>query len=282
MKGGPEVGLAGQTYTVGPNRLAFGVIDAQGQFVYGKTAVYVAPSPDAKARGPYPGAGRRAGHRTRLTAPARRRARPTCSRPSTAPRCASQARPLVGADRDAGRRRDARRADAGQGRHAAPRTRSPRSARPPRRSRRTRSPRPRATRSRSTRASRPRPSCTRSPSPTWSGKKPVALLFATPQLCQSRVCGPVTDIALQMQGRSTATRWTFIHQEVYVDNDPNKGLRQPLQEFNLQLGAVAVRRRRRRQGHRPARGLVRPEGVRASDQDRALSRCRETDRPRRC
>ncbi len=26
---------------------------------------------------------------------------------------------------------------------------------------------------------------------------------------------------------------TFIHQEVYVDNDPNKGLRQPLKQFNL-------------------------------------------------
>jgi hypothetical protein len=26
----------------------------------------------------------------------------------------------------------------------------------------------------------------------------------------------------------------FIHQEVYVDNDPNKGLRQPLQQFHLQ------------------------------------------------
>ena len=30
------------------------------------------------------------------------------------------------------------------------------------------------------------------------GKWPVALLFATPQLCRSRVCGPVTDIELQL------------------------------------------------------------------------------------
>src|SRR3954452_22309967 len=30
-------------------------------------------------------------------------------------------------------------------------------------------------------------------SPKFVGQKPVALLFATPQLCQSRVCGPVTD-----------------------------------------------------------------------------------------
>ena len=64
------------------------------------------------------------------------------------------------------------------------------------------------------------------------GKKPVALLFATPQLCQSRVCGPVTDIALQLKAEY-GDRMTFIHQEVYVDNDPNKGLRPPLQRFNL-------------------------------------------------
>ena len=30
------------------------MIDAQGAFVYGPTAVYVAPTPDAKARGPFP------------------------------------------------------------------------------------------------------------------------------------------------------------------------------------------------------------------------------------
>jgi hypothetical protein len=65
------------------------------------------------------------------------------------------------------------------------------------------------------------------------GKKPVALLFSTPQLCQSRVCGPVTDIALQMQAKY-GSKMTFIHQEVYVDNDPQKGLRPPLQQFHLQ------------------------------------------------
>jgi hypothetical protein len=64
------------------------------------------------------------------------------------------------------------------------------------------------------------------------GKKPVALLFSTPQLCQSFVCGPVTDIELQMQSKY-GDKMTFIHQEVYVDNDVNKGLRQPLKDFNL-------------------------------------------------
>jgi hypothetical protein len=64
------------------------------------------------------------------------------------------------------------------------------------------------------------------------GRKPVALLFATPQLCQSRVCGPVTDVEAQMKARY-GDRMDFIHQEVYVDNDPRKGLREPLRRFHL-------------------------------------------------
>lgn len=64
------------------------------------------------------------------------------------------------------------------------------------------------------------------------GSRPVALVFATPQLCQSRVCGPVVDIAAQLK-ETYGGRMTFIHQEVYVDNDPNKGLRQPLRAFRL-------------------------------------------------
>ncbi|HZI90441.1 MAG TPA: hypothetical protein VFD31_02300 [Thermoleophilaceae bacterium] len=65
-----------------------------------------------------------------------------------------------------------------------------------------------------------------------AGKKPVALLFATPRLCQTRVCGPVVDIAEQLR-RSYGDRMTFIHQEVYNDNMVEKGLRPPLQTFRL-------------------------------------------------
>ena len=64
------------------------------------------------------------------------------------------------------------------------------------------------------------------------GKKPIALLFSTPQLCISRVCGPVTDIAVQLQHKF-GNRITFIHEEVYVDNDPAKGLRPQLTAFSL-------------------------------------------------
>ena len=64
------------------------------------------------------------------------------------------------------------------------------------------------------------------------GKKPVALLFSTPQLCQSRVCGPVTDEMLELS-QKYGDKMDFIHQEVYVDNNPSKGVRPPLQRFGL-------------------------------------------------
>ncbi|MEA2126239.1 MAG: hypothetical protein QOI80_3021 [Solirubrobacteraceae bacterium] len=66
-----------------------------------------------------------------------------------------------------------------------------------------------------------------------AGKKPVALLFSTPQLCQSRVCGPVTDEMLQVKAE-TGDKMTFIHQETYADNDIQKGFREPLQRYALQ------------------------------------------------
>ncbi len=65
------------------------------------------------------------------------------------------------------------------------------------------------------------------------GKHPVALLFSTPQLCTSRVCGPVTDIAVSLQKRF-GKRIDFIHQEVYVNNQPSQGLRPQLKAFHLQ------------------------------------------------
>ena len=58
-------------------------------------------------------------------------------------------------------------------------------------------------------------------------------LFATPQLCQSRVCGPVVDIAEQLK-KTYGNRVQFIHQEVYMDNEVDNGLRPPLKAFGLQ------------------------------------------------
>jgi len=65
------------------------------------------------------------------------------------------------------------------------------------------------------------------------GKRPVALLFSTPQLCTSRVCGPVTDIMVELQ-HQFGSKIAFIHQEVYVDNNPSKGLRPQLRAFHLE------------------------------------------------
>jgi hypothetical protein len=65
------------------------------------------------------------------------------------------------------------------------------------------------------------------------GKKPVVLLFSTPQLCISRVCGPVTDIAVQLE-HQFGNRVAFIHEEVYANNQPKAGLRSQLKAFHLQ------------------------------------------------
>ena len=49
---------------------------------------------------------------------------------------------------------------------------------------------------------------------------------------RQRVCGPVVDIALQLKA-TYGDRIEFIHQEVFNDNDPKRGLRRPLLGFNL-------------------------------------------------
>jgi hypothetical protein len=65
------------------------------------------------------------------------------------------------------------------------------------------------------------------------GKRPVALLFSTPQFCTSRICGPVTDVAVALQ-HQFAGRVTFIHEEVYAHNQPKQGLRPQMKAFHLQ------------------------------------------------
>jgi hypothetical protein len=68
---------------------------------------------------------------------------------------------------------------------------------------------------------------------TVLGRRPIALLFSTPEFCVSRVCGPVTDVTVQLQ-HQFGNRITFIHEEVYTDNQPSKGLRTQLKAFHLQ------------------------------------------------
>ena len=65
------------------------------------------------------------------------------------------------------------------------------------------------------------------------GKKPVVLLFATPQLCQSRVCGPVVDVAEQVKA-STGDDVEFIHMEIFRNNRIDDGVRPQMAAFHLQ------------------------------------------------
>jgi hypothetical protein len=54
------------------------------------------------------------------------------------------------------------------------------------------------------------------------GKKPIILVFATPALCQSRVCGPVVDIAEEVKAESKGGA-AFIHMEIYNNNTIAQG-----------------------------------------------------------
>jgi hypothetical protein len=65
------------------------------------------------------------------------------------------------------------------------------------------------------------------------GKRPVVLLFATPQLCQSRVCGPVVDVAEQVKA-SSGDDVEFIHMEVFRNNRIDEGVRPQMAAFHLQ------------------------------------------------
>ncbi len=64
------------------------------------------------------------------------------------------------------------------------------------------------------------------------GKEPVVLAFATPQLCQTRVCGPVVDVVAEVKN-SVGDGVTFIHQEIYKENDINQGFRPQVGQWRL-------------------------------------------------
>jgi hypothetical protein len=63
-------------------------------------------------------------------------------------------------------------------------------------------------------------------------KKPIVLIFATPKLCASRVCGPVVDVAEEVH-HEVGDDVIFIHNEIYKDNDINKGYRPQVAAFGL-------------------------------------------------
>lgn len=228
LEPGPEVGLATSVHTPGENRLAFGLIDAENKFVYGRTAVYVAPRPTAKASGPFP-------------APADSLEVRTAFRSQTSNSTPGELKAIYHADVElprAGRWAILTVTKLGDRLYGATAELevSPRSAIP-------------AVGEAAPSVETPTLASvgsdvskidTRTPPSDMHredlrdvlGRKPVALLFATPALCQSRVCGPVADIGAQLQA-AYGDEVEFIHNEVYVDNDPDKGLRPQLTAYRL-------------------------------------------------
>jgi hypothetical protein len=232
MAAGPQLALASSVFTSpGDSRMAFGMIASDGTPVYGPTAVYVAPTPDAKAEGPF-------------VAPADvlltdKRYRSKQAATTTDPFVA-----VYGADVKFPK----------QGKYAVlATTRKPDGSLTgatgeidvstvdddPIPNVGERAPKVHTDTLESAKGDVSKIDTRVPPSDMHAvdfadvvGKKPVALLFSTPQLCQSQVCGPVTDMELQMKSKY-GDKMEFIHQEVYVDNNIQKGLRKPLQEFNL-------------------------------------------------
>ena len=228
--GSTEVGLATSVFTVGEDRLAFGMIDDQGQFVYGPTAVYMAPTPDDPAQGPF------LAPADVLITQGRYRSQ----------QAAEESDPFA-AVYQADVRFDQKGpwavlvvTQTGNTFVAAP-TRVEVSTKKADEIPDVGEPAPKvATDTLASVGGNEDMLDTRTPPSDMHdksldevlGKKPVALLFSTPQLCQSRVCGPVTDIAVQLKAKY-GDDVEFIHQEVYVNNVPNAGLRPPLQAFRL-------------------------------------------------
>lgn len=223
-----QVGLATSVFTPGENRLAFGVISPERKFLYGKTAVYVARDAHDRADGPF-------------MAPADSLVTARKYRSDQAASEADIFAAIYAAEvplREAGKYEVLTVTKLGGRLYgAATAIRVARKARVPD----VGDPAPRVETDTAFAARGNIASIdTRVPPDDMHetnlrsalGREPVAIVFASPQLCQSRVCGPVVDIAAQIKAKY-GDRMAFIHQEAYVDNDLRKGLRPPLKAFSL-------------------------------------------------
>jgi hypothetical protein len=63
--------------------------------------------------------------------------------------------------------------------------------------------------------------------------EPFVVTFATPQFCQTRVCGPVVDVVTAARKKLVGTDVRFIHVEVYEDNNPGQGVNRWVTEWKL-------------------------------------------------
>ncbi len=64
-------------------------------------------------------------------------------------------------------------------------------------------------------------------------KKPFVVAFATPKYCTSRTCGPVVDVVSAVRRKHEDSDISFIHAEIYKDNDPTKGENTWVREWKL-------------------------------------------------
>jgi hypothetical protein len=62
---------------------------------------------------------------------------------------------------------------------------------------------------------------------------PFVLVFATPEFCTSRTCGPVVDVARAVQKGFAGRGVRFIHVEIYTDNNPAQGTNRWVREWRL-------------------------------------------------
>jgi hypothetical protein len=222
-----QLGAANGTFTPGLERLAFALTDSSQRFIYAPTAVYLATSPTAPAQGPFLAPADPMGvapqYRSQQnSAPGGLQAIYWTELPAPRPRVydvLALTRTRTGLIGSAGEVAVARSwpiPDVGQ-RPPAIATGTLASAHGNMSQLTTRLP----------------PEDMHSVSfDQVLGKRPIALLFSTPQLCTSRICGPVTDVAVALQ-QEFSTRITFIHEEVYANNQPTQGLRPQLKAFHL-------------------------------------------------
>jgi hypothetical protein len=227
VKSTAQLGAATGTFTPGTRRLAFGLTARSGAFIYAPTAIYISKSPNAAAKGPFlapadpmsvqpqfrskqnsgPG-GIKAIYAAQLPVPS--------AGTFTVLSLTRTSKGLIGAPGEIAATKTSPIPDVGQ--------------RPP----------DIATDTVATVHGDTALLTTRQPPEQMHsvsfdkvlGRKPIVLLFSTPQFCISRVCGPVTDVAVQLQ-HEFGDKITFIHEEVYVNNQPSKGLRPQLKAFHL-------------------------------------------------
>ncbi|RKQ93653.1 hypothetical protein C8N24_3524 [Solirubrobacter pauli] len=232
MTAGPSLGMATSIFTTGePSRMAFGVIGADGKPVYGPTAIYIAPTPTDPAEGPF------VAPADVLLTDARYRSKQAATEQD--PFAAIYAANVKFPKRGQYAVLSATKGADGKLIGATGQVQVSTAAADPIPQVGDKAPKVETDTLETTKGNQEILDTRVPPSDMHevsfadvAGKEPVALLFATPQLCASRVCGPVADIALQLQAKY-GKQMKFIHQEVYVDNDVSKGLREPLREFNL-------------------------------------------------